>query len=72
MTLFYTLSYTIHILFISAEMELHQRLKPSGSLSSGFSRSTSATQTHTSNGTSISTQTLDSVGRDFDDMDVQL
>lgn len=52
-------------------MELHQRLKPSGSISSGFSRSTTATQTH-SGGTSISTQTLDSVGDDFDDMDVQL
>lgn len=53
-------------------MELQQRLHPAGgSLSSGFSRSTSATQT-CSNGTSISTQTLDSIGQDFDDMDVQL
>ena len=55
----------------AGEIELHQRLKPSGSLSSGFSRTTSGTQTY-SNGTSISTQTLDSIGHDFDDMDVQL
>lgn len=60
-----------YVFVVLGEMELHQRLKPSGSLSSGISRSTSATQTY-SNGTSISTQTLDSVGKDFDDMDVQL
>lgn len=54
-----------------ADMEMTQRLKPSSSFSSGLSRSTSATQT-CSNGTSISTQTLDSIGRELDPGDVQL
>ena len=47
-----------------------QRLRPSGSFSSAFSNS--ATQTYCSNGNSISTQTLDSMERDFDDDDVEL
>ena len=51
-------------------MEMTQRLRPSGSFSSAFSNS--ATQTYCSNGNSISTQTLDSMERDFDDDDVEL
>ncbi|XP_067659268.1 metabotropic glutamate receptor 8-like [Haliotis asinina] len=54
-----------------SEVEMTQRLKSSGSFSSAFSRSTSATQTY-SNGNSISTQTLDSMEQVFDDEDVQL
>lgn len=50
-------------------MEMTQRMYPSGSFSSAYS--TSATQTH-SNGNSVSTQTLDSVEREFDDDDVEL
>ncbi|XP_060068565.1 metabotropic glutamate receptor 6-like [Ylistrum balloti] len=52
-------------------MELTHRLRPSGSFSSAFSRSTSATQTFT-NGNSISTQTLDMIGKTHEDRDVQL
>lgn len=49
-----------------------RHLRSSGSFSSGYSRSTNATQTY-SNGHSISTQTLDSVGDpQFDDDDVEL
>ncbi|XP_070208066.1 metabotropic glutamate receptor 3-like [Littorina saxatilis] len=55
---------------ISDDMEMTQRLRASGSFSSAFS--TSATQTYCSNGNSISTQTLDSMERDFDDDDVEL
>lgn len=54
---------------LSADMEMTQRMYPSGSFSSAYS--TSATQTH-SNGNSVSTQTLDSVEREFDDDDVEL
>uniref|UniRef100_A0A2C9KLB8 Uncharacterized protein n=1 Tax=Biomphalaria glabrata TaxID=6526 RepID=A0A2C9KLB8_BIOGL len=52
--------------------EMTRTLRSSGSFSSGYSRSTNATQTY-SNGHSISTQTLDSVGDPrFGDDDVEL
>ncbi|CAH1776113.1 unnamed protein product [Owenia fusiformis] len=61
-----------------AEMEMCERLKTSCSISSGLStKSTCGTQTLSNGtGTTISTQTLNSIGLqfacEFDDMDVQL
>nr|KAI8737448.1 metabotropic glutamate receptor 4-like [Biomphalaria glabrata] len=60
----------INLLYKNFEMT--RTLRSSGSFSSGYSRSTNATQTY-SNGHSISTQTLDSVGDPrFGDDDVEL
>eukprot|EP00106_Octopus_bimaculoides_P023794 XP_014791236.1 PREDICTED: metabotropic glutamate receptor 4-like isoform X2 [Octopus bimaculoides] len=56
----------------SDEVEMTQRLKRSSSFSSLYSRSTNATQTQSFNGHSVSTQTLDSLGNEFDDHDVEL
>ena len=60
----------VAVLFISGEMELNSRQRSRGSVSSVFSRSTSATQT-SAGFSSVSTQTLDSVGR-YDLEDVML
>lgn len=65
----YPLFYPIHLF---SDYEMTSQLRSFGSMSSGLSRSTNATQTY-SNGHSISTQTLDSLGEPgFDDDDVEL
>ncbi|XP_050413561.2 metabotropic glutamate receptor [Patella vulgata] len=57
----------------SDDYELTHRLNSSGSFCSAYSHNSSATQTFTySNGNSISTQTLDSMDREFDLDDVEL
>ena len=48
----------IDLIFVG-EMELHQRLKRSPSVSSSISRNTIGTQTQQQGGSNISTQTLD-------------